>query len=92
MNTIITYKGTLNGVKGLWCGFRPKGLRLKEQITVYRPDEGKIFEKDGEQFSAVILKEGESIEDYAEVDYSEPIVNLEIQEQENEVPEEIEES
>jgi len=68
MKTTITYKGILNGVHGLWCGFKPEGLEVLEQITVYRPDEGKEFLKGEERFSAVVLQPGEKIEDYEEVD------------------------
>ena len=71
MQTTITYKGKLNGVSGLWCGFCPEGIEVEEEITVYKPDEGKIFVKDGEECSAVVLQEGESIEDYEEVDIPE---------------------
>ena len=67
MQTSITYKGKLNGVSGLWCGFKPEGIEVEEEITVYKPDEGKIFIKDGEEYSAVVLREGENIEDYEEV-------------------------
>lgn len=73
MQTSITYKGTLNGVSGLWCGFKPEGIEVEEEITVYKPDEGKIFIKDGEEYLAVVLQEGESIEDYEEVDAPEEI-------------------
>ena len=71
MQTTITYKGKLNGVNGLWCGFCPEGVEVEEEIIVYKPDEGKIFVKDGEEYSAVVLQEGESIEDYTEVDIPE---------------------
>lgn len=71
MEIRITYKGTLNGVHGLWCGFKPEGIEVAEEIPVYYPDEGKIFIKDGEEFGTVVLQEGESIEDYTEVDIPE---------------------
>jgi hypothetical protein len=66
-----TYKGTLNGVYGIYCGFKPDGLDVEEEVPVYYPSEGKIFIKDGEEYSAVVLQEGESIEDYTEVDIPE---------------------
>ena len=68
MQTKITYRGTLNGIQGVWCGFKPKGVKVEEKITVYRPDEGKIFKKGDEEFDCVILQEDESIEDYQEVE------------------------
>lgn len=67
MNTKITYKGTLNGVKGLWCGFKPNGVKVTEEITVYYPDEGKVFIKDDEIYTTVVLQKGETIDDYKEI-------------------------
>ena len=71
MYITTTYKGTLNGVHGLWCDFCPEGVEVEEEIIVYRPDEGKVFIKDGEEYGAIVLQEGESIEDYTEVDIPE---------------------
>ena len=68
MQTMITYKGTLNGVNGLWCGFKPEGVIVEEEITVYKPENGKVFYKDGEYFDCVIQKDGVNIEDYEEAD------------------------
>lgn len=67
MQTKITYKGTKDGVYGIYCGFKPDGLEVEEEVTVYYPDENKVFIKDGEEYGAVVLKEGESIEEYEEV-------------------------
>ena len=68
MQKRITYCGELNGVKGLWCGFKPKGLTVEKEIEVFYADEGKVFEKDGETFTSVVLKDGEKIGDYQEVE------------------------
>ena len=74
MHTTITYKGTnKKGIYGIYCGFKPRGLKVAEEITVYHPDEGKVFMKDGEEYSAIILKEGETIEAYKEVPISEEL-------------------
>lgn len=67
MKTTITYKGTLNGVHGLWCGFKPEGVVVDEEITVYHADEGKVFKKGDELLDCVVLKDGEKIEDYQEI-------------------------
>ena len=67
MQTTITYKGKLNGVSGLWCGFCPEGVEVEEEITVYKPEDGKVFMKDGEYFDCVIQKDGVNIENYEEV-------------------------
>jgi len=63
-----TYKGTLNGAFCISCGHVEEGMEVQEEIQVCYPDEGKVFMKDGEEFSVVILKDGVNIEDYEEVD------------------------
>lgn len=68
MQKRITYCGELNGVKGLWCGFKPKGLTVEKEIEVYYPEDGKVFAKGDETFESVVLKDGESIKDYTEID------------------------
>ena len=68
MQTKITYKGIKDGFYGIYCGFCPENLEIEEEVTVYYPDENKVFIKDGEEYSAVVLQEGESITDYQEVD------------------------
>lgn len=67
MITKNTYKGILNGVYGIYCGFEPEGLEVQEVVPVYYPDEGNIFIKNGIKFSCVVLQDSETIEDYQEV-------------------------
>lgn len=62
-----SYVGTLNGVNGVWCDKKPKGLKLKETIIFYTADEGMVFTKDGELFNSVVIKEGVNIKDYVEI-------------------------
>lgn len=71
MQIKITYKGYINGVYGIYCGFKPEGLEVTEEVNVYYPDEGKIFIKDGEEYDCVVLQNGESIEDYQEIEKKE---------------------
>ena len=40
MEIKTTYIGTLNGVNGFWCGFKPKGLEVTEERKVLYPKEG----------------------------------------------------
>lgn len=68
MQTTITYKGILNGVYGIFCGFKPEGLEVIEEVTVYKPDNGKVFKKDDKEYTAIILKEDINIADYEEVE------------------------
>ena len=67
MQIKITYKGYINGIYGIYCGFKPEGLDIEEEVSVYYPDEGKVFIKDNEKYTAVVLQENETIEDYQEV-------------------------
>ena len=71
MQIKITYKGTINGVYGIYCGFCPNGLDITDEVPVYYPDEGKIFIKDNEEYSCVVLQGGETIEDYEEIEIEE---------------------
>lgn len=68
MQKHISYIGKLNGVYGVWCDKKPEGIELEKELIFYTPEEGKIFQKGDELFTTVILKEGESIEDYTEID------------------------
>lgn len=70
-----TYVGTLNGVSGLWCGFKPEGAEIKEVREILLPDEGQELEKDGVRMSSVWLKDGDTKFNYKEVEiYDEPSV------------------
>lgn len=66
MQIKTTYKGYIDGVYGIYCGFKPEKLIIDEQIQVYYPDENKIFIKGNKEYLAVILENGENIEDYIE--------------------------
>lgn len=68
MKKVISYSGELNGVKGVWCGFKPEGVIVEKETVVYRPDDGKVFKKGEELFESVILGDGEKIKDYKEVE------------------------
>ena len=68
MEIRTTYKGTLNGVYGIYCGFCPEGLEVEEEIPVYYPSEGNMFIKNGEKYYAVVLHEGEDINSYEEIE------------------------
>ena len=66
MYTKTTYLGTLKGVRGLWCGFKPKGIKVSEERVILYPEEGKELLKDGERFGAVWLKDGDVADNYTE--------------------------
>lgn len=68
-----TYIGTLDGVAGIWCGFKPEGAIITEERDVLYPEEGYELERisDGERFSAIWLKDGNVKENYIEVEENE---------------------
>lgn len=70
MQIRITYVGTLNGIKGMWCGFKPEGAIIEEERPVLYADEGYILERisDGERLYAVWLKDGDVQENYIEME------------------------
>lgn len=71
MQVKVTFVGTLNGIHGIWCGFRPEGAKIKEARPILYPEEGYLLEKDGETYSSVWLKDGDEEENYTEVKISE---------------------
>ena len=63
-----SYQGTLNGVNGIWCDQKPKGLKNVKDITFYTADEGKVFvDKEGNMIDSVVITDGVKIEDYVEI-------------------------
>lgn len=73
MRTIKTYVGTLNGVSGMWCGFKPDGAEITEVRDILLPDDGQELEKDGVRMSSAWLKDGDTRFNYKEVEiYDEP--------------------
>ena len=70
MQIKITYVGTLNGVHGMWCGFKPEGAIIEEERLVLYPVEGYELRNkiSGEIVSAVWLHSAEQQEDWEEVE------------------------
>lgn len=74
MEIRITYVGTLNGIRGMWCGFKPEGAIITEERTVLYPSEGKALKNtiSGEIDSSVWLKSESLQTDWVEVDEPKP--------------------
>lgn len=68
-----TYKGILNGSYCISCGHIEEGMIVEEEITIYYPDNGKVFIKDNTEYDYVIEQEGVTISDYEERDKIENI-------------------
>lgn len=70
METRITYVGTLNGIRGMWCGHKPNDVEVTEERVVLYPSECYELESvvNKERFSAVWLKDGDCEDNYIEVE------------------------
>lgn len=70
MQVKTTYIGTLNGVHGIWCGFKPDGAIITKEIPILYPDHEKKLRKKGEEelLDFVILKEDDTEDNYEEVE------------------------
>lgn len=63
-----TYKGIVDGVFGIFVDHKPENIELQEEVVWYSPDEGKVFvDKEGNMLDSIILKEGETIDEYTEI-------------------------
>ena len=68
MKTSTTYIGTLNNVKGFWCGEAPEEATISEERQVLRPDEGMVLHKIGTDiYSYGIWLENNNIEEWEEI-------------------------
>ena len=71
MQIKTTYKGiTEQGIKGIWCGFKPDNITVTEEIQILYPDEDKQLRNKltGELTSCVILNNTTNQDDYEEVE------------------------
>ena len=71
MQVKTTYKGiTEDGIKGIWCGFKPDNITVTEEIQILYPDENKQLRNKitGELTSYVILNGTTNQDDYEEVE------------------------
>ena len=71
MQIKTTYKGiTEDGIKGIWCGFKPDNINVTEEIQILYPDENKQLRNKttGELTSCVILNNRINQDDYEEVE------------------------
>ena len=75
MEIRITYIGTLNGIKGMWCGFKPNGAIITEERSVLYSEENfdliRIADEEN-MGSSVWLKDGDVQENYREEEHEKP--------------------
>lgn len=64
-----TYIGTLDGNKGMWCGFLPEGVVVEEERQVLYPEQNYSLRRIAtlEVFSSVWLQDGDTQENYEEI-------------------------
>lgn len=70
MEIRITYKGlTKDGVKGIWCGFKPEDVTVNEEIPILYPEVGKVLKdkNSGELFSSAVLENETDKNNYEEI-------------------------
>lgn len=69
MEIITTYIGTLDGVNGIWCGFKPEGAIITEEKTVMRSELGYILKnkETEEKKYTVIIQTPEEQNDWEEI-------------------------
>lgn len=63
----ITYLGTVNGITGIWCGFKPDNIIIKEERNILYPENGYELVKNDEHYNSVWLKNGDVPENYTEI-------------------------
>lgn len=71
MEIKTTYIGiNENGVKSIWCGFKPQNSIILEEKQILYPDEGKILKhKESKvEYHSKIIEDGDSPENYTEID------------------------
>ena len=71
MQVKTTYKGIReDGVKGIWCGFKPDNITITEEIHILYPDENKRLKNKntGEILDSVILTDDISQNDFEEIE------------------------
>lgn len=80
MKIKTTYIGTLNGVKGFWCGFKPENLEITEERNVLYSEDGYTLKRKSDNEivgTAIWLQDDDKESNYEEVEeiIEEPLEN-----------------
>ena len=70
MEIRTTYKGiTKDGVKGIWCGFKPEDIEVTEELQIPYPDKDTVLRDKAtkETFTSVILAKESDKNNYEEI-------------------------
>lgn len=77
MFTKTTYKFEKDGVIGLACGYKPEVGEIFEELVILYAEDGYTLCKGGEEVGeAVLLKDGDTDDNYTEKERKEPEENL----------------
>lgn len=79
MEIKISYKGiTQDGINGIWCGFRPNDIIVKEEILILYPDKGKYIKNKAteEIITSIVLQSIDEQTNYEEVEIQENISTI----------------
>ena len=71
MEIRTTYIGTNdNGIKGIWCGFKPDNITIEEERNILYPDLNKVLRHKETQviFTSVWLQDENLIDEYEEIE------------------------
>ena len=80
MQIKTTYKGiTEQGIKGIWCGFKPDNITVTEEIQILYPDENKKYSTKGckqtQTIDKQLLAEGDTVTFKVWLNYKDGIYN-----------------
>lgn len=68
-----TYIGTLNGITGIWCGFKPENAKIDDIKYILYPEDGYLLQHKETHliYGSVSLEDGRKRGDYNEIPESE---------------------
>ena len=78
MEIRTTYIGiNENGVRGIWCGFKPDNVTVEEERNILYPAENKVLRHIETQviFSSVWLQDETLIDEYEEIEEERKTLN-----------------
>lgn len=70
MEIRTTYKGiTKDGIKGIWCGFKPDDIKVTEELQILYPDKDMVLQDKAtkETFTSIILEKESDTNNYVEI-------------------------
>ena len=65
-----TYYGKINGYDAMTCDFIPENMTVERSERVLYSEENKLLLKGGEAVDYIVLEEGDSAENYEEIEIS----------------------